>query len=130
MSQTRKPLLAEEQQSEERRLKEEREYPFHGERLPDHTTGTPRELRPIRAELKLHRNACDHAEHEVHGKDPHPETCRDVIQRVVGSQGHRLQHYDQQRETHRQLWKEIVIRNREGKENPMKRQRVHSCPSY
>ncbi len=73
------PLLAVEKQAEKRRLQEESEHAFHGQRLPDHASGKAREVRPVRAKLKFHGNSGHHAEHEVDAEDPRPETRRLVV---------------------------------------------------
>ena len=67
------PLLAEHEQAEKRRFEEEREQPFHRERLADDAAGVAREGRPVGAELELHRHAGDDADGEVDAEDADPE---------------------------------------------------------
>src|SRR5439155_12691380 len=54
--------LAEQEQTQECRLQEKREYAFHDERLADDAARRPRERRPVRAELEFHRDAGHDAE--------------------------------------------------------------------
>ena len=71
-------LLAEEEQAEERRLREEREHALHREREADHAAGVVGEARPVGAELELHRDAGDDADDEVDPEDARPE-AREVV---------------------------------------------------
>ena len=50
-------LLAVQEQAQEGRLQKEGEHAFHGQCLADHASGKTREVRPVRAELKFHRNS-------------------------------------------------------------------------
>ena len=107
-------LLAIQEQSEKRRFQEEGEHAFHGERLADDSTGKAREVRPVRPELKFHRNAGHHANHEVDPENARPEPGGLVISLVVAPEGKRLQHHDQGRQPHRELRKQVVKSDGEG----------------
>ena len=72
------PLLAEEEQAEERRLGEEGEHALHRQRLADDAAGVAGEARPVGAELELHRDAGDDADGEVEPEDARPE-AGDVV---------------------------------------------------
>ena len=109
------PLFAIKKQAQKCRLQKEAENAFHGQRLADDSPGELREARPVSAELKLHGNACDHAEDEVDAEDATPEARRPVPLRVAGFEGDRLEHYDQQRQAHGELGEQIVEGDGEGK---------------
>src|SRR5208282_2976740 len=47
-------------------------------------------------------------------KNPSPEAGRLVVHRIVAPQADRLQHDNQKREAHGELWEEIVKRRGEG----------------
>ena len=53
--------------------------PFHRQGLADHAAREAREVRPVRAELKFHGDAGDHAQHEIDAEDLGPETRRLVV---------------------------------------------------
>src|SRR5215831_348433 len=96
------------QDSQERGFQKESEYPFHGQRLADDPAGKIGKLCPVGAELKFQRNAGDHAEGEAQRKDCRPEPSRPMVMLVAGPEraGHQVK--QQQRQPHRQLWKEIM----------------------
>ena len=77
------PLLAEEEQPEERRLGEEGEHALQGEREPDDPARVRREARPVRAELELHRDPRDDAHAEVDREDLRPEAREVVVPGVL-----------------------------------------------
>jgi hypothetical protein len=100
--------------TQERRLQEKREHAFHDKRLADDAARRPRERRPVGAELEFHRDAGHDAEREVDPEDLRPK-ARDLVVAFVGSRdGQRLDHDDEWRQAHRELWEEIVERHREG----------------
>ena len=102
-------LLAEQQGAEKRRLQKEREDALHRQRLSDDAAGGARETRPVRAELKLHRDAGHHAHGEVDGEDTCPEARRPVVVLAPPAQRLRLQDQDEQRQPHGELREEIVV---------------------
>jgi len=69
---------------------------FHGKRLTDHASGECRESRPIRSELKFHRNSRHDPHSEIDGEDLRPEACAFVIAFIVLANGDHLQYNDQQ----------------------------------
>ena len=123
-------LLAEEKQAEEGGFEEEGEDPFHRQRLADDAAGIARELRPVGAELKLHRDAGDDAEQKVDGEDLRPETRRRVVTLVAFPQGQRLEDDDERRKPHRQLREQVMKRDRESEVQAVNRKRrVHRFTS-
>lgn len=66
-------------EAKEGRLEKERKDSFHVERHADDAACLPRELRPVRAELKLHRNPGDDTKKKVDGEEPSPKTSRCVV---------------------------------------------------
>ena len=85
------PLLAEEEQPEERRLEEEGEHALHRQRLADDLAGVAGEPGPVGAELELHRDAGHDAHGEVEGEDPGPEPGDLVVRLVAEAQRERLE---------------------------------------
>ncbi len=112
-------LFAIEKQPEKCRFQEERKQAFHGQGLPDYPAGEAREMRPVGAELKLHRNARHHADDEVNAEDLGPEAGRLVVAVVAGLQGDGFQDDDQRRQSHGQLREQVVIRHGEGEMQAM-----------
>ena len=111
MRELRQALFAEEEQAEESRFEEEGKDAFHSQRLADDAAGSPRELRPVGAELEFHGDAGDDAEQEVDGEDFRPEARGLVPAVVAGAQGDELHHHHQQRQAHGELRKQIVERD-------------------
>ena len=129
MTPAAEPAFAEDQEPEKRRLEEEREQAFHGERLTDDASRVARECRPVRPELELHRHTGHHAYREVETEDSDPETGGVVPPRISSPETSGLEHDDEQRQAHRELWEEIVVDDREGKLEPMPEQRIgHERP--
>src|SRR5208282_809109 len=102
---------------------------LHRKRLADHATRSSRKLRPVRPELKFHRNSRYHSQREADSKNAPPETGRAIVQIVAGSQRERLQDEDQQGKAHRELRKNVVKRNGEGKVQAVHRECVPHGPS-
>src|SRR5215470_17957093 len=71
-----KSFLAPDKRADERAFKEEREHPFHGQRLPDHTAGIPRKVSPVCSELKLHRNASNDTHCKIEAENLRPKPNR------------------------------------------------------
>ena len=108
-------LLAIKEKPEECRLQKEREAAFHGQRLPDHPAGEAREVRPVGAELKFHRNASHHADDEIDAEDFCPEAGGLIVALVARLERDGFQDHDQRRQSHGQLREQVVIRDRKGK---------------
>jgi hypothetical protein len=72
-------------------------------------------VRPISAELEFHWYASNYSHYETDSKNLSPEASRFVIHGIVASQGDCLEHDNEQRKTHGELWKEIVKRGSESK---------------
>ena len=108
-------LFAEQEDAEEGRFDEEGEGSFHCQRLRDDIAGKDGEACPVGAELELHRDPRHHAHNEGDGKDPGPEAGSYVIALVLTPQVQRFEDEDKQGQPHRELGKEIVIADGEGK---------------
>jgi hypothetical protein len=87
--------------------------------LADYAACRFRERRPVRSELKLHRNPRDHAHSKVDPEDSPPKSRCSVVVLIAGPQRFRLQIDKQEREAHRQLGEYVVKRDREGKVYPV-----------
>src|SRR4029077_15754550 len=81
-----------------------------------------REVRPVRAELKFHRNSGDHADHEVDSKNAGPETRSLDVALVVCAQSQGLESHDQGRQPHGQLGKQVVKCDSKAKVQTMNQQ--------
>ena len=112
-------FFAVEKKAQKSRFKKEAEDAFHGQRLANHAAGEAREARPVGAELELHGNAGDHAKDEVDGEDPPPEACCPVPLLAAGFECHRLEHHNQQCQSHGELGEQIVEGNGKGKVQAM-----------
>ena len=119
-----KPLLAKYERANEGAFEQEREHPLHGERLADHTTGISSERRPVRAELELHRNTRHDADREGEAEDLCPESHRDRVSLVSRSQGAPFPEHQKPHDPHRELGKQVVIRDRERELQTMPERRV------
>src|SRR6516162_4908492 len=71
-------------------------------------------MRPVRTELKFHRNASHNADREVDRKDPGPEAGRLVVSFVVLFDCQRLQYHDERRQPHGELREEVMVSYGEG----------------
>src|SRR6476659_10083317 len=74
MSARAQSFLAPDERADERALQEEREHPFHRQRLSDYATGILRKVCPIRSELKFHRNAGDDADGKIKSENLGPKS--------------------------------------------------------
>src|SRR5580692_3925735 len=88
-------------------------------------------MRPVSAELKFHRNARHHSEHEVDAKNARPEPRRLVVDFIIAAQPQRLQHHNQWCKSHGELWKQVVKGDREGKVQAVNQERaIHGELSF
>src|SRR5882724_5020675 len=106
-------FLTPDQRTNERALQEEREHPFHRQRLSDHAAGVLRKVCPIRSELKLHRNAGDDSDGKIKSENFRPKPNRLIVFFVPSSKGAPFPVNDEPRQPHRELRKEVVINDRE-----------------
>ena len=113
------PLLAPDERADERALEQEGEHPFHRQRLSDDAARVLREVRPVRPELELHRDAGDHADGEVQPEDPRPEPGRRGVALVTGPQRAPFPEHEEPRQPHRELREEIVVGDGEGELKPV-----------
>src|SRR2546430_2766312 len=107
------PFLAPDQRTDKRALQEEREHPFHRQRLTDHATSVFRKVRPVSSELKLHRNAGDNTDREIQSEDLGPKPDGLVVFIIAGAERAPFPVNDEPRQPHRELRKEVVINDRE-----------------
>src|SRR5438876_6747101 len=106
------PFLAPDQCADERALQEEREHPFHRQRLSDHGAGVFGKIRPVRSELELHRNAGHDTDRKIESENLGPEPNRPIVFFVPSSKGAPFPVNDEPREPHRERSEE----RRVGKE--------------
>src|ERR1035437_3451287 len=71
-------------------------------------------MRPVGAELEFHGNSGDHTDHKIDAENLGPEAGGPVVTLVFGLERQSFQDHDQRRQSHRQLWKQVVIGHREG----------------
>src|SRR6266436_8292225 len=107
------PFLAPDQRADKRALQEEREHAFHRQRLSDYAAGVFGEVRPVRSELELHRNAGDDADREIQSKDLGPKPDRLIVFFVPSSKGAPFPVNEKPSQPHRELWEQVVINDRE-----------------
>src|SRR6478609_5821762 len=86
MSARPESFLAPDQCANERALQEEREHSFHRERLSDHAAGILRKVRPIRPELKFHRNAGDDPDGKIQSENLGPKPNRLIVFLITSSE--------------------------------------------
>jgi len=108
------PFFAEEKKSQKGRLEKEGKDALHRKRLPDHPARCFREFRPVRAELKFHRNARNDTQREADSENLRPKPGSAIPFFIPVAQGDRLDDEDQQREPHRELRKNVMERDGEG----------------
>src|SRR6266478_7331959 len=119
MSHSPEFFLTEQEQAQEARFKEKRKHAFHRQCLPNNSSRGLRKRRPVRPELKFHWNARNDTERKIDPENPRPKSCRAIVMFIGGAQRFGLQVNEQQRESHRQLWKDVVKRNRERELQPV-----------
>ena len=124
------PLLAPDERADEGALEQEGKHPFHRERLSDDAARVLREVRPVRPELELHRDAGDHADGEVEPEDLRPEPRRGGVALVTGPERAPFPVHEEPREPHRQLRKEIVVGDGEGELQPVPKSGVVHTDSF
>src|SRR6202040_248725 len=113
MSARAQSFLAPDQCADERALQKEREHPFHRQRLSDYATGVFGKVRPVRSELEFHRDAGDDTDGEIQSENLRPKPNRLVVFFVTASERAPFPVNQKQREPHGELWKEVVINDRE-----------------
>src|SRR5207244_10109111 len=113
MSARSESFLTPDQCTNERALQEEREHPFHRQRLSDHAAGVLRKVCPIRSELKLHRNAGDDSDGKIKSENFRPKPNRLIVFFVPSSKGAPFPVNQKPSQPHGELWKQVVIDDRE-----------------
>src|SRR6266550_6412167 len=105
--------LTPDQRTNERALQEEREHPFHRQRLPNHAAGILRKIRPIRSELEFHRNAGHDTDGKIKSENLRPKPDRLIVFFVPSSKGAPFPVNEKPSQPHGELWKQVVIDDRE-----------------
>src|SRR5438034_8555465 len=113
MSARPEPFLAPDQRADERALQEEREHPFHRQRLSDYAAGVFGKIRPVRSELELHRNAGYDPDRKIESENLGPKPDGLVVFIIAGAERAPFPVNDEPRQPHRELRKEVVINDRE-----------------
>src|SRR4029077_15628697 len=113
MSARSEAFLAPDQSADKRALEKEREHPFHGQRLSNHSAGVFRKVSPVRSELKLHRNAGDDADREVQSENLRPKPDRSIVFFIARPEGAPFPVNNEPREPHGELREQVVINDRE-----------------
>src|SRR4030095_13088736 len=72
-------------------------------------------MRPVRPELKFHRNPGNDADHEVYSQNARPAPSSLMVGFVVAPQCNGFQNNKEGRQPHGELWEEVVEGNRKGK---------------
>src|SRR5437016_7894629 len=124
MSARSESFLTPDQRTNERALEKEREHSFHRQRLSNYSAGIFGKIRPVRSELKLHRNAGDDADREIKSEDLRPKANGLVVFFVPGSKGAPFPINEEPRQPHGELRKEIVINDREPELYPVPKARI------
>src|SRR5205823_12066222 len=108
MSARSEPFLAPDQRADKRALQEEGEHAFHRQRLSDDATVVFGKVRPVRSELKLHRNAGDDADREIESEDLGPKPDSLIVFFVPSSKGAPFPVNEKPSQPHGELRKEVV----------------------
>ena len=83
VAQAESAFLAKKKKSQKCGLEKKRKNAFHGEGLSDHSTGSSRELRPVSAELKFHRDSRYDSNQKINGEYLRPEAGGFVVALVL-----------------------------------------------
>ena len=110
-------LFAPDERADEGTFQKEREHALHRQRLSDDAAGVFGEARPVRPELKLHRNAGHDPDGEIEPEDLGPESRGLVVFLITRPQGAPLPINQEPRQAHGELRKEIMVDDREGELN-------------
>ena len=81
-----KSPFAPDKRAEKGDFEKEREHTLHRQRLSNDPAGVFGKARPVRPELKLHRNAGDHPNGEIEPEDLGPESRGQVVYFIAGPQ--------------------------------------------
>jgi hypothetical protein len=114
MRQRGQPVPAEQPQSDERGLSEEREQPLHGQRGAEDVAHEDRVVRPVHAELELLHDAGDDAHGEVDQEQRAEETRELLPDLVPAPVGQDLHHRHQQGQADRERDEQEVIGDRDA----------------
>ena len=105
-------LPTEEKQTDEGRLEKESHEAFNRQRRAKHVADVLRVIRPVGAELELHRESGGDAEGEVNPEQLAPETGHVLVDLFAGHDIDRLHDDQQPGEAKRQRHKEKVVERR------------------
>src|SRR5882762_2342829 len=124
MSARSESSLTPDQGTNERALEKKREHSFHGQRLTNDATSVFRKVRPVRSELEFHRNAGHDADREIQSENFRPKSDGLVVFIIAGTERAPFPVNDEPRQSHRELWKQVVINDREPELYPVPKARI------
>ncbi|MGC3991945.1 MAG: hypothetical protein QM796_20095 [Chthoniobacteraceae bacterium] len=113
------PFLAPDQRANEGAFQKEREHALHRQRLPDDAAAVARKARPVRAELKFHRDAGHHPDRKVQPKDFRPEPRGLIVFFLAGPERLPFPKNEKPRQPHRELREEVMIGDGKGELDAM-----------
>src|SRR5207244_3024377 len=106
-------FLAPDQRTDKSALQKEREHPFHRQGLSDDAACVFGKVRPIRSELKFHRNAGDDTDRKIESEDLGPKPNGLIVYFVTGAERAPFPVNEKPRQPHGELRKEVVINDGE-----------------
>src|SRR5262252_7333756 len=128
-------LFAPDERADECAFQEESEHAFHRQRLSNYPARIPGKARPVRPKLKFHGNAGDHAHSKVQAEYLGPKPYSFVVLFITRLQRSPFPIDDKPRQSHRELWVQIVISECEAElkaapERRIRKIRVHLSPLH
>src|SRR5215470_9004408 len=117
-------LLAPNKRADKCAFQKEGEHGFHCQRLSDDTACISGKVRPIRSELKLHRNAGDDTDGEIESENLCPKTNGLIKLFIARPQRAPFPIYEEPCQSHGELRKQVVVGEREGKLQPAPKSRI------
>src|SRR4029077_2095223 len=107
MSARSESFFAPDQRANERALQKEREHAFHRQRLSNYSAGISGKIRPVRAELKFHRDSGDDADGEIESENFCPKPNRAIVFLVTTSERAPFPVNQKPRQPHGELRKQV-----------------------
>ena len=124
----RNPFSGKEKHPEKDRLQEEGQNPLRRQKGPEDVAHDPGVIGPVRAERKLHREACRRADHEDQPEEPGAEIGDPPVDLVFLRQMEGLGDEDDQRCPQRHGGEKEMEAYGQRKLEPGKQYRVHKHP--
>ena len=109
------PIPAKEEQANEGAFEEKRHQSFDRERHAEDVAHVVRVVRPVRAELKLHRDAGRHAHGEIDAEQDSPEARHVTPDRATGHDVDAFHDRNENRQAEGQRHEQEVIQRRDRK---------------